>query len=111
MINSGAYISNAAGSSQCGLSFFLLPLLINFGFYSADQAGNGGISKSGNAYAGNGKRSFYYPFPVYQGGNGGNAETGNTGSANGGGVLNEGWFISNGYGASKLYFFSQIPRF
>ena len=69
-----------------------------------DQAGNGGISKSGNAYGGNGKRGYYQPPNYFSHGNGGDATTGNTGNANGGGVLNEGWFISNGFGASMYSF-------
>ena len=50
-----------------------------------------------------GKPSWY--LPPSKGGNGGNAQTGNTGNVNGGNVINEGFKISNGWGAStSLYF-------
>lgn len=42
-----------------------------------------------------------YTPPKPKGGNGGSAQTGNTGNVNGGDVINQGFGISNGYGASK----------
>ncbi|KAH8103063.1 hypothetical protein BXZ70DRAFT_927956 [Cristinia sonorae] len=60
--------------------------------YGANKAGSGGVSWSGDAFAGNGG---------YFGGNGGSAYTGSTGNANGGSVINTGAFISNAGGASE----------
>lgn len=64
-------------------------------YYFADKAGNGGISWSGDAIAGQGGLF---------GGNGGNAKTGNTGNANGGSVINSGALISNSPGTSMYTF-------
>lgn len=50
---------------------------------------------------------YYNPYTHF-GGNGGNAQTGNTGNVNGGNVINEGFKISNGWGAStSLYFIAH----
>lgn len=74
---------------------------------STDEAGSGGVSKSGTAVGGNGKRGF--PSPVIpKPGNGGSAKTGNSGNVNGGSVENIGHNIINGYGASKSSFSSAM---
>lgn len=66
-----------------------------------DKAGDGGISWSGDAIAGQGG---------FLGGDGGNAKTGNTGNTNGGSVINSGGFISNSVGTSEYMIFWPSPQ-
>lgn len=90
VVNEGGYIWNGWGSSKfTSLPHHFLSTSTDFPLCSLlDQAGNGGFTKSGNAYAGSGF------------GGGGNAVSGNSGNANGGSVYNGGYAITNGPGSS-----------
>ncbi|KAJ3482497.1 hypothetical protein NLI96_g6932 [Meripilus lineatus] len=85
----GSAVSGNTGNANGGDVQNYGGILING--YKSNQAGNGGVAQSGNAYGGNAwKRGNSFNF-----GKGGNSQSGNTGNVDGGNVVNAGGKIIN----------------